>query len=478
MISLWEHQKHLVKRAQTLEKNYNIGVLGDPPGSGKSYVILSLIAEEKKHKKTSNLLFLPPTIIGQWQKYIQNYKLTYKIMDYKDISDLLVSSNIIYEYDICIFTSSYYHYVSNSVFNAHRVIIDEVDSFIFFLKKKFECQHLWIISASYKLLFDQKEQIFMKKNELKRDQILISPKIITDLQQPEIFIYKCSDNFRELLKSILYQQQIESINALSFSGIINSDKKIDNSKDLLVYIVKDFILQKERLESQYKHSPDKKTETKIKIIDDKINNIKERLEQKTCIICFEDIKIKIILTCCNNVFCNFCIERINDCPICRKKISKDKTIVQDCENDHEVQPEEISGCEEEIQEIDASGLQAKEKKAHILDILKTIDSNTKMLICSDYTESFNFISDYLEKEMINFKELVNNEHLENTIEQYRNGHIKVLLINTSVFGAGLNLEMTTDILLIHKTKLEEQIIGRAQRPGRKSVLKIHKFVYE
>ena len=42
------------------------------------------------------------------------------------------------------------------------------------------------------------------------------------------------------------------------------------------------------------------------------------------------------------------------------------------------------------------------------------------------------------------------------------------------FGSGLNLQMTTDIIIYHKlTKsMEEQVIGRAQRIGRIDSLKV------
>ena len=47
-------------------------------------------------------------------------------------------------------------------------------------------------------------------------------------------------------------------------------------------------------------------------------------------------------------------------------------------------------------------------------------------------------------------------------------------------GCGMNFENTTDIILMHKIKpeMEKQVIGRAQRPGRKSVLHIHRLLHQ
>jgi SNF2 family DNA or RNA helicase len=53
-------------------------------------------------------------------------------------------------------------------------------------------------------------------------------------------------------------------------------------------------------------------------------------------------------------------------------------------------------------------------------------------------------------------------------------------MNTQHFGSGLNLENTTDMVLFHKidTENEKQVIGRAQRYGRKEPLNVHYLLYE
>jgi hypothetical protein len=53
--------------------------------------------------------------------------------------------------------------------------------------------------------------------------------------------------------------------------------------------------------------------------------------------------------------------------------------------------------------------------------------------------------------------------------------------NSFMYGCGMNLENTTDIVLIHKiisVSKYKQIIGRAQRPGRTSRLNIYELVHE
>ena len=74
----------------------------------------------------------------------------------------------------------------------------------------------------------------------------------------------------------------------------------------------------------------------------------------------------------------------------------------------------------------------------------------------------------------------NVNSIYNSINNYKHGNINVLLLNSNLFGCGLNLECTSDIVFLHKmdTDLENQIIGRAQRPGRKEALNIWYIMHE
>ena len=71
------------------------------------------------------------------------------------------------------------------------------------------------------------------------------------------------------------------------------------------------------------------------------------------------------------------------------------------------------------------------------------------------------------------------ESLNKAISAYKEGDTTILLADSSMYGCGLNLENTTDIILIHKInpELEKQVIGRAQRPGRNGILRIHRLLH-
>ena len=69
--------------------------------------------------------------------------------------------------------------------------------------------------------------------------------------------------------------------------------------------------------------------------------------------------------------------------------------------------------------------------------------------------------------------------LSKTINEYKNGDINVLLLDAENYGSGLNLEMTTDIIIYNNLgeSLEKQVIGRGQRLGRKESLTVTYLQY-
>ena len=103
----------------------------------------------------------------------------------------------------------------------------------------------------------------------------------------------------------------------------------------------------------------------------------------------------------------------------------------------------------------------------------------KFLIFSDYT--FKKIINKFNENDISWKKLCGRtDVIRKLITDYTLGNIKVLMLNAKHYGSGLNLQMTTNIIMFHKMdeNTNIQIIGRAQRVGRTSQLIIHKLLYE
>jgi hypothetical protein len=113
---------------------------------------------------------------------------------------------------------------------------------------------------------------------------------------------------------------------------------------------------------------------------------------------------------------------------------------------------------------------------------KIFSDKSKVIICSNYIRIFNDIKKLFKNYNVKYLELDdgNIDNINNSIKKYVYGNINVLLLNSNLFGCGLNLQCTTDILFLHKTEymLEKQIIGRAQRNGRVNKLNIWYIMHE
>ena len=83
------------------------------------------------------------------------------------------------------------------------------------------------------------------------------------------------------------------------------------------------------------------------------------------------------------------------------------------------------------------------------------------------------------EEDISYTEIKGNKDSRNrNISNYKQGDIRVLFLNSKNNAAGINLEETTDIILYHKMSeyCETQILGRANRIGRKNKLFVHHLI--
>jgi len=219
-------------------------------------------------------------------------------------------------------------------------------------------------------------------------------------------------------------------------------------------------------------------------IKEKINNIKERVvDTNACPICCDEITNKCILQCCNNAFCLECITisltHKPCCPLCRKEVGKKDMIVMK------------DSIEEKVEEIDEDDDSKRSKIDNLIKYLtKLMNKNLKskvkkhmrkVLIFSEYDKSFNEIESFLQSSPYKYDKLKGSTTtINNKVENYKDGNIDILLLNSKYFGSGLNLENTTDMFLFHKMTetMEKQVIGRAQRPGRKSPLNVYRLCYE
>ena len=123
------------------------------------------------------------------------------------------------------------------------------------------------------------------------------------------------------------------------------------------------------------------------------------------------------------------------------------------------------------------------KYEHLAKILKSRNDNAKILIFSEYDNSFESIVKIVNNLQLKYAHLKGN-NINSTVESYKCENtasaINVLFMNSRSYGSGLNLENTTDVILFHRfeSEIEKQVIGRAQRPGRFEALNVWYLLHE
>lgn len=188
-----------------------------------------------------------------------------------------------------------------------------------------------------------------------------------------------------------------------------------------------------------------------------------------CVICHDKLSEPIMEPLCQNVFCGKCIltwlTNRGTCPMCRRVVNK-------ADLTHIVEKNSVSVQEKKTEKIPT-------KNEKIIEIIKG-KKDGRFIIFSDWNETFSSITDILQENNIQFSEVKGTHKVRlKALERFNNGKIPVLFLNSKYNGAGINLQGTTDIIMYHEMSegTETQVIGRANRIGRKKSLEVHHLLY-
>jgi SNF2 family DNA or RNA helicase len=158
----------------------NFGIIGDRVGSGKSYVVLSLISNNiiadqhdctimsagfdhvivklfhDKHIMKTNLLVIPHNLVTQWSQYVTEFpSLKHVVITKKNFSLFINRELDLESYDLVIVTSTYYNKFADHFSFMHptwkfqRVIYDEADHISIPGCRQIDAKFIWFITASY-----------------------------------------------------------------------------------------------------------------------------------------------------------------------------------------------------------------------------------------------------------------------------------------------------------------------------------------
>lgn len=506
-----------------IEIEASYGILGDKVGSGKTLTILGLIANKQipeniydivfsnnymRIKKKSelrpiktNLILIPHNLMSQWKKECSKTNLVSLFIDTKESMNKIKSiytindeSSSLEHYDVAVVSNTMYKRFYDSTlklgarFKWSRIITDEVTSIdVPFIFDCNNCNFKWFITASHNSIkhvhaFANTPDSLISDIVIKNNDVFVDKSL--KLFDVKYAVIKClTPEYIDILRPVVHSSIINLLNAGSIEEAANRLKcDLCTPEELLAAVTKRLNVELHNkkclleLKTNYirtttpsiacnSNAIDELAEA-IKEIERKINNMKERIErykEEECPICLNVKAVPTVLECCNRSFCLSCLIhcRNNLCPMCRAPFTN-RTITI----------------------INSNALQIPPKKCKKNDVLLNIikqKPHGKFIIVNNYEMSFCHIEKLLMSEDISYSRLMgNNNRINHTIKKFSNGSIKVILLNSVNYGIGLNLEMTSDIIIYHQLSayLESQIIGRAQRPVRNTPLNVYFLLYD
>jgi superfamily II DNA/RNA helicase len=325
------------------------------------------------------------------------------------------------------FAEAYLKVLNDNELGVCRIIIDEIDIMDKFVCSSVQTKFVWLMSASYK---DQKQlgPYYIgdhTKVVCKCDMEFVKKSL--NLPEVKSRTIECNDDHIQLFTNIVDDKQIKALNA----GDHNILNRIMNKSGLITPILyKDFVNKyTEYLLQKADLLPEAEKELERFIITDELTE-KEYNILRDRVTLLKKFKHNALLLS----------ERL--------QIVTD-TFLDSCKETH------LEG--EFIEKMES-------------------DKTSKWLIFNDNGNVLIRYQELLLKRGVKAVMLDggNQKLIAKTLKDYKEGDVQVLLLNSMIEGAGMNLENTTYLLFMHKTeeKFIEQVMGRAQRYGRKDPLNV------
>ena len=525
MEALEERKKSILPSGDVLEAN--IGILGDPPGTGKTKTILGLITRNKMpwdlvltdvlRQKCSNLegsirimrtitlsafqtnlIITPLSILTQWETEIKDTDLSYLMIRTRaDIKNLE-------QYEVVICASTMYASIAGLYQDCcfKRLIYDEMDSCYIPNMPEVNAGFYWFISATFeetiKRINRSRTIHFMKRlfmniisieyaaSDVMAAISVISSQALRDMrpvpsEHKTIYYGARRAPVVNHLGHYLDANAIQMIDAGNIKEAIQhlgGTEQDVNLADLVRSRAAKAVRDAEAKIREYATKPRQLAEWRKRLSDAQhslsdIENRIKNIEIENCGLCREEMKHPVLMHCCQQTCCVRCIVRWlhplpeKTCPFCRH-----------------VKPEFVhmkaySPSDEKEPKDDDKKIVIGDDKFE--NLVRIVEKGGKVLLFSSHDNQFTQISATLKAHDISFVFLVGAAtRRSNLLKSFVEGDVQVLILNSRSNGAGLNLQITTDIVVWHTMppSLMRQVIGRACRYGLTHGVTVHKFFSE
>lgn len=467
-----------------------IGLMMDKPGTGKTFVMLSMVIADLERRKLTRIqaprettvVVVPGHIYHQWWHAMlqifstqaiclhehhynndANGILWTKVRNNQDCAhlDQFFSSHGNDALDILLVHMNCYQAATDTLFSLgifpKRVIIDEVDGWqaSTYIDQIIPCKTAWLISST---LLSYVEECIDAKTQFDYAGLILHPDKIPDNS------VLCEDEF--IAQSIHLSEADERY-------LICRDELVDacyqNTR-------RDIVEKINALYDPFNGSPiyDMNTFTADCITSGYAEKLVKTITKRITHHAPNDQGIPAKTAACYY------------------GLPGDHSIYRDVNHDnHDKWPSSTAHTDDITEEsiIDVMTIQSNSKIGAFIDIVKEIlasNDRPRILIAAMYDASLKVAAQVLDMLHVSWRILAMDEDLtksdteyEDALLSFHKGSADALLINATAYGNGLNLQCTTDLVNMHAMpeNLQVQVIGRAQRPGRQGQLVVWNLVH-
>jgi len=507
-------------RGTTMQTETQLGVNADPTGYGKTLSMIGMVLRDKMHwdmdtpftsekiitesaglirsrvvsrydRLPATMILVSPSILIQWEKELSYTNLVVStVATKKDVDEIDAL-----ESDVVLVTTGMYNYLvrSYSRYAWKRLIFDEPGHSRVPGMKDIRAGFYWFVTATPNAITTKHRNCrgsFIKKiigdnwcefEDQFGDLIIRNNEefVRSSFSMPtsQHFYYRCFQPLANTINGLVPPNITTMIEAGNIEGAITAlgGSKTKNIVDL---VRKKKLEELEQANHKIRMYTIREDQEQIKTwttrqthIQTQLSELKLRFKnmlEGPCLICKEELKDPVLEPSCQNLFCGECLftwlKRSHSCPTCRIEIRLQDLIyvntkTGDDPNSHDDTKNDLPNT----------------KIDQIIELINA-NKNGKFLIFSTYDASFQPICRVLKDNKIKYAMLKGSSITrQKNIDGFKRGGIQVIFLNSNFNGAGINLQETTDLILYHKMSqvTRRQIIGRAERIGRKEPLRIH-----
>lgn len=474
----------------------------------------------RSHFIDATLIVCSTTIMSQWEKTLKMMKgkiRLVRILSKKDVRELDISQNT-GKAVVFLCSHTIYNCLARAVKDLvwKRFVFDEVASVKIGGMVEWKACFTWFITATYHMFYEDHNFVTRSRSYIKYlfrylDRTMIDSLVIKNseeyimrsqaMEKPLEIFHRCAMNgAATAVSDFVPQEFLDMVSAGNIDGAISSLGG-DPSRKNVMEVVQDklqrqldkakskILLYSGRLVSGKKEDKElhEKWVDRKKGIKRKIAELRERIEEalaSDCLICCSELKRPVLTPCCQNLFCGTCIvswltkdqDTHSSCPMCRTDLEVSSLISLSKEGEKEEKMDRKGK-----DKIFHTSEKPMTKLEHVGDLVSRCeDENLSVIIFSSYDEIFRGVQKILEETGTSYRVVKGAKTTkERIVSSYMEGKTRVLLLNATHNASGIDLQATTDVVLMHNMSsyIENQIVGRAQRLGRKAGrVRVHKFI--